>query len=225
MIKFISAPFGNYIKTKETISVTGSWTVQKRNGRIKQIVKTLRYTKRGWVNKIGLRNPGLEYGLKHHKDNEVMSLAGINPNDWNIFSEQIPSNFDLEINLSCPNIESHETSGIENFESENRKWFIGKISPLTTNEELDEYIEKFKFKQIHACNTLPIDRGGLSGRELIPYTEKFIKYIKKHYPSVEIIAGGGIQSKKDIENYLNLGADHISLGTICFNPLNLRKLL
>lgn len=29
MIKFISAPFGNYIKTKETISVTGSWTVQK----------------------------------------------------------------------------------------------------------------------------------------------------------------------------------------------------
>ena len=105
MIKFISAPFGNYIKTKETISVTGSWTVQKRNGRIKQIVKTLRYTKRGWVNKIGLRNPGLEYGLKHHKDNEVMSLAGINPNDWNIFCEQIPSNFDLEINLSCPNIE------------------------------------------------------------------------------------------------------------------------
>ena len=65
----------------------------------------------------------------------------------------------------------------------------------------------------------------MSGRELIPYTEKFIKYIKKYYPSIEIIAGGGIQSEKDIENYLNLGADHISLGTICFNPLNLGKLL
>ena len=48
MKKFIAAPFGNYIKTKNTISVSGSWTVEKRTGRIIQIVKTLRYTKRGW---------------------------------------------------------------------------------------------------------------------------------------------------------------------------------
>ncbi len=225
MKKFIAAPFGNYVKTKDTISVTGSWTVEKRTGRIKQVVKTLRYTKRGWVNKIGLRNPGLEYGLKNHNLNEVMSIAGINPNDWITFSEQIPKNYDLEINLSCPNIEFHETSGIENFEIKNKRWFIGKISPLTTYDELEFYIEKFKFKQIHACNTLPVEKGGLSGKELIPYTEKFIKHIKKHYPSVAIIAGGGVQTKKDIENYINLGADHISLGTICFNPLNLRKLL
>ena len=61
MKTFIAAPFGNYIKTSNTISVTGSWTIEKRKGRIKQIVKTLRYTKRGWVNKIGLRNPGIDY--------------------------------------------------------------------------------------------------------------------------------------------------------------------
>ena len=52
MKKFIAAPFGNYIKTKNTISVSGSWTVEKRTGRIIQIAKTLRYTKKGWVNKI-----------------------------------------------------------------------------------------------------------------------------------------------------------------------------
>ena len=46
MKKFIAAPFGNYIKTSNTISVTGSWTVEKRTGRIKQIAKTLRYTKK-----------------------------------------------------------------------------------------------------------------------------------------------------------------------------------
>jgi hypothetical protein len=63
MKKFIAAPFGNYIKTKNTISVSGSWTVEKRTGRIIQIAKTLRYTKKGWVNKIGLRNPGVEFGL------------------------------------------------------------------------------------------------------------------------------------------------------------------
>ncbi len=30
MKKFIAAPFGNYVKTKNTISVSGSWTVEKR---------------------------------------------------------------------------------------------------------------------------------------------------------------------------------------------------
>ena len=77
MKKFIAAPFGNYIKTKNTISVSGSWTVEKRTGRIIQIVKTLRYTKRGWVNKIGLRNPGITIGLPKHKGDEVFSIAGI----------------------------------------------------------------------------------------------------------------------------------------------------
>ena len=67
MKKFIAAPFGNYIKTKNTISVSGSWTIEKRTGRIIQIAKTLRYTKRGWVNKIGLRNPGLILDLSNTK--------------------------------------------------------------------------------------------------------------------------------------------------------------
>ena len=82
MKKFISAPFGNYIKTKNTISVSGSWTVEKRTGRIIQIVKTLRYTKRGWVNKIGLRNPRITIGLPKHKENEVFSIAGVEKEDW-----------------------------------------------------------------------------------------------------------------------------------------------
>ena len=225
MKTFIAAPFGNYIKTTNTISVTGSWTIEKRKGRIKQIVKTLRYTKRGWVNKIGLRNPGFEYGLKNHKKNEVFSIAGIEKDDWKIFAEMIPNDTNLEVNMSCPNIESHFTSGIENFSYESRQWYIGKISPLTTFDEVEKYINEFNFKQIHACNTLPIEKGGLSGKELIPYTSKFIKHIKQYYPHIEIIAGGGISEKKDIEQYIELGADHISLGTVCFNPVKLGRLL
>ena len=89
----------------------------------------------------------------------------------------------------------------------------------------DNFIETFKFKQIHACNTLPVDRGGLSGKELIPYTTKFIKYLKSNFPKIEIIAGGGIDSIEDIEYYKNIGADHVSFGTVCFNPLKLRKLI
>jgi dihydroorotate dehydrogenase len=72
---------------------------------------------------------------------------------------------------------------------------------------------------------LPVEKGGLSGKELIPYTTKFITHIKNNYPEISIIAGGGIYTKKDIEYYQDIGADHISLGTVCFNPLKLRKLL
>ncbi len=42
-----------------------------------------------------------------------------------------------------------------------------------------------------------IDKGGLSGKELIPYTSKFVKHIKDSYPDIEVIAGGGIDSLKD----------------------------
>ena len=177
------------------------------------------------VNKIGLRNPGFEHGIKNHKKNEVFSIAGIEEDDWKIFAELIPSDTNLEVNMSCPNIESHFTSGIENFSYESRQWYIGKISPLTTFDELEKYINEFNFKQIHACNTLPIEKGGLSGKELIPYTSKFIEHIKQYYPHIEIIAGGGISEKKDIEHYIELGADHISLGTVCFNPVKLGRLL
>jgi dihydroorotate dehydrogenase len=225
MKTFIAAPFGNYIKTSNTISVTGSWTIERRNGRIKQIVKTLRYTKKGWINKIGLRNPGFDYGIKKHKKDEVFSIAGIEKDDWKVFAESIPNETNLEINMSCPNIENHFTTGIENFSYDTRQWYIGKISPLTTFDELEKYISEFNFKQIHACNTLPIDRGGLSGKELVPYTSKFIMHIKEYYPHIEIIAGGGISEKEDIKRYIDLGADHISLGTVCFNPVKLGRLL
>ena len=225
MKKFIAAPFGNYIKTANTISVTGSWTIEQRKGRALQILRTLRYTKRGWVNKIGLRNPGFKKGLKKHNQNEVFSIAGINENDWETFAEIIPENINLEVNMSCPNIDSHFTTGIDVFNPKTREWFIGKISPLTTFNDLETYINKFNFKQIHACNTLPVPNGGLSGKELIPYTSKFIHHIKNNYPKIEVIAGGGITEIENINYYIDQGADHVSLGSVCFNPLNLRKLI
>ena len=225
MKTFIAAPFGNYIKTRQSISVTGSWTVDRRTGRLIQIARTLRYTKRGWVNKIGLRNPGVESGIKKYKQSDVFSIAGIEKDDWKTFNKIIPDDFNLEINMSCPNIDKHYTNGIEDFTPDSRTWFIGKISPTTTFKELEHYIKFFGFKQIHACNTLPVSDGGLSGKELIPYTTKFIKHINDNYPEVETIAGGGVYSKKDIEYYRDIGANHISLGTVCFNPLKLRKLL
>ena len=63
---FISPPFGNYLSLPHTISIRGSFTLNERPGKWSQIVKTLRYksTFGGWVNKIGLRNPGIDYAIK-----------------------------------------------------------------------------------------------------------------------------------------------------------------
>ncbi len=40
---FISAPFGNYIKHPNAISVTGTWTLAERKGLLWSVVRSLRY--------------------------------------------------------------------------------------------------------------------------------------------------------------------------------------
>ena len=47
-------------------SITGSYTLNKRDGLFMQVIKTFRYSFEygGWINKIGLRNPGIDYAIK-----------------------------------------------------------------------------------------------------------------------------------------------------------------
>ena len=55
---------------------------------------------------------------------------------------------------------------------------------------------------------------------------ELIKLTRKYFgDKVTIIAGGGIQHIGHVAEYINAGANHISLGTICFNPIKLWKLL
>ena len=79
MTVYIAAPFGNYIKTKNTRSVVGSFTLERRTGLLRQIATTLRYRDGAWYNALGLRNPGIEFGLKHYyrSKNDILSLAAI----------------------------------------------------------------------------------------------------------------------------------------------------
>ncbi len=62
---FISPPFGNYISLPYTMSIKGSYTLEPRSGLFQQIFKTFRYSfhHKGWINKIGLRNKGLVFGI------------------------------------------------------------------------------------------------------------------------------------------------------------------
>jgi dihydroorotate dehydrogenase len=97
---------------------------------------------------------------------------------------------------------------------------------LITIDELKFLIEEIGFKQIHCCNTLPVKEGGLSGKTLRPYVNKLINIIRDNWgDSIEIIAGGGVENIQHVDDYLTLGADHISLGTICFTPWRVKALI
>ena len=84
MNTFISAPFGNYIKPKNYIPVTGTWTLQPRGNRFLAVAKTLRYNRRfrGWTNSLGLPNPGIIVGAKKTKEHEVLSITQVNEKDF-----------------------------------------------------------------------------------------------------------------------------------------------
>lgn len=226
---FISAPFGNYITYPHAISVTGSWTLKRRSGLFLQILKTLRYTKQGWRNKIGLRNKGLAFALSNvTDDNSVMSIAPIDRSDLINMISLIPPKQSVEINISCPNVDKALLELPEGLSlwGKNywRKWCIVKIPPISTESFIDQIVDQ-GFTQIHASNTFPTDRGGLSGKILTPYTLKIVEYIKSKYSHVECIAGGGVTSVSDVNRYVNAGADHISLGTVCFTPWKINTII
>ena len=227
---FIAAPFGNWIKPKGCIPVTGTFTLHPQGNKVWSAIKSLRYDfkRQGWMNNMGLPNPGVKIGLHRHCHGEVLSIAEITKGDFQKLYSLIPEGMDIELNLSCPNIRNLPWDSTEIFARnlEKRRWCICKVSPTVTPEDLEFLITKLGFTQIHASNTLPIQGyGGLSGRTLIPYTLDIIRLIKEEWPWVTMIAGGGIKNWQDMYQYLSKGADHVSLGTVCFNPLALRKIL
>jgi len=229
---FISAPFGNYIKPVGCIPVTGTFTLHPRGNRLWSVLKTLRYNRRlgGWVNKLGLPNPGLRAGLERHIRGEVLSIAETKRGDFQKMNNIIPLNQSLEINFSCPNLGKKlplDGAGIFT-KVKSREWCIAKLSPLTDGDELEFVIEHLGFKQIHLSNTLPLPngRGGLSGATLKPYTLELIDLVRERWGnSIEIIAGGGVSDFGGVMDYLKAGANHVSLGSVCFNPFKLRKLI
>jgi dihydroorotate dehydrogenase len=218
---FINPPFSNYISLPNTISIKGSYTLFHRPGVISQLLKTLRYDahKNGWINRIGLRNPGIDYAIKRYNHNQIISIALLEASDIGLIEKKIPKDMNIELNISCPNIKKKVIEcGLQEFLNPQRKWCLIKLSPLTQIEKVDYYYS-IGFRQFHCCNTLPIKEGGLSGPLLKKYTLPLIKKIKKKYPNTIIIGGGGIRDKDDISEYKKAGADHFAVSTICFSPL------
>ena len=227
---FIAAPFGNWIKPVGCVPVTGTYTLEPRGNRLWSAVRSLRYDfkRQGWTNALRLPNPGVRRGLHQLIRGEVLSIAEVDKGDFKKLVEIIPERTDIELNLSCPNLGTALPwdSARVFTQTNTRKWCIAKLSPLTTPEQLEFLIDDLGFTQLHFSNTLTVAKGGLSGRVLRPYTLELIRLVRENWgDAVEIIAGGGVSDFGAVYEYLNEGANHVSLGSVCFNPFKMRKIL
>ena len=221
---YIAAPFGNYLHKPDMYSVMGTYTLQPRPGLLKQILKTLRYSfhYKGWVNKLGLRNPGIHHAINKYYQNpsrRIISLYGFNKGEWETLAKYTRG-MKQELNISCPNVENkfHNTGcPVELFPDA-----ILKMSPLTTEEEIVMYMER-GVRRWHFSNTLPVSQGGLSGKTLMQYNRKLIKFTLSEDKRAKVIGGGGVTSMSDVRFYKDLGCIGVSLGSVCMLPFGLRR--
>jgi len=218
---FIGPPFGNYVSLPQTVRIRGSFTLEKRDGLFMQVMRTLRYSFEhgGWINKIGLRNGGIDSVVNNYNKEDVYSIAILHENEIEKLKNKIPDDMNIELNVSCPNAEKKMVnSGLDGFLNGKRRWCIVKVPPTCSSDKIDGYYKQ-GFRQFHCSNTIPTERGGLSGKSLIPYNNKLIKDIRSKYKDAEIISGGGVEEWKDVVNYKSVGADHFAVSTLCFNPI------
>lgn len=252
---FLSPPFGNYyslilpfLKNNYT-PILGSFTMFERKGLFLNTIRTLRYDHdyNGWVNNIGLCNPGIIQGIQNYNNhtnwpgnpqhtlekNKVMSIALIDPDDIFYINKQLPKYISFELNISCPNIDQnnnklfnskHHINELEKFVNNNlSNTQIIKLKPHFSMKEVD-ILYDIGFRQFHCSNTIPVKHGGLSGKSLIQNNLKRIQDLKYRFcDDIEIIGGGGILDVSIAEKYLWAGADHLSISTICMNPFTLHK--
>ena len=238
---FISPPFGSFrplvaglrAALPNAVPILGSYTLKPRPGKVGQAVRTLRYDfeSKGWRNSMGLRNPGLIEGLnQYYRTREngetVLSLAILDVQDVKIARQIVPSDTDLELNISCPNSHTPDLGalldgGLNGFLNEGRERCMVKLPHMCDVRTVRRLHDK-GFTQFHCSNT----RGGLSGESLVTANLKTIEELDRAFcGNLEITGGGGILDKATIDRYLWFGSEHVSISTVCLNPLRLGRLV
>lgn len=229
----ISAPFGNYVQPDGATPTLGTFTAARRPGRLWRIIRTVRYSPRmkAWVNKIGLRNPGIDWLAQRVASGKVtlsdklVSIHGFNDDDWALLVERIAAlrPLGVELNMSCPNVghvnwpEWLFTRAIETGVP-----VIVKLPPVNEAEIVRQAITA-GVRAFHCCNTIPVPAGGVSGKPLKPVAMQVIVRLRATAErlginDLTIVGGGGITLPSDIDDYVGVGATHVAVGTKCFNP-------
>lgn len=234
----ISAPFGNYIRPPGATPTLGTFTALPRPGRLWRILRTVRYYPRlgAWVNKIGLRNPGIDWlatqAQRGRADvrQSIISIHGFSDDDWRVLITKAAAlrPLAIELNMSCPNVghvnwpaflfpEAHEVERA----SSGATAVIVKLPPVNYRGLFDQALAA-GLRWFHCCNTLPVPAGGVSGKPLKPVaTACILDCVERAGAArgeLRVIGGGGITTPEDVDDYAAAGATRFAVGTKVFNP-------
>ncbi|PZC52122.1 MULTISPECIES: dihydroorotate dehydrogenase [unclassified Mesotoga] len=200
------------------------------------------------INSIGLENPGVLRFIEDYKDGygklEIPVIVSISGNSVSEFVDiadklnGIDGAAAIELNLSCPNVDSEGLSfgsspeRIGNVVSECGKTskypLIAKLSPFQAiDASFARSAEMAGASAISLINTVPamkidIDRfrsalgalsGGMSGPAVKPIAIKMIYEISREI-NLPLIGMGGISSGEDAVEFIMVGASAISIGTM-----------
>ena len=226
----ISAPFGNYIQPVGATPTLGTFTLMRRPGRVKQVLKTVRYRRKmkAWVNKIGLRNPGIDWLAQRSASGKIdvsdklLSIHGFNAGQWAALLTKVGEikPMAVELNMSCPNVgEIDWPEDLFPRAIETGVAVCVKLPPVNYHQMAEQAVQA-GVRVFHCCNTLPVPEGGMSGRPLKPVSQDCIKDLRGRTwgDELTIIGGGGIYELNDIDEYTQAGADHFALATKVMNP-------
>jgi dihydroorotate dehydrogenase len=221
----LSPPFGNYIANADCTRVMGTYTLNPRPGLFKQVVKTLRPIKGGWVNKVGLCNPGATNIKTHHAD-RIYSVAGLSDDEWLGLVTLFPINCMIELNISCPNTYFYHIgeAPLQRFVAR-FPTLIAKLSPSMNVDKTAARCVDNGIRILHLSNTIAVRAGGESGERLKQMNLPIVERIAREYPDITIIAGGGIYLPKDVKDYRNAGATIFSIATVYFTPWRVQKII
>jgi len=238
----ISAPFGNYIQPNGATPTLGTFTLLRRPGRVWRILKTVRYRRgqRAWVNKIGLRNPGIDWLADRVKRgridvaDKIVSIHGFDESQWMQLLEKITviRPMAVELNMSCPNVGEIDWPpelfgrAVEAMKSGTGEipgaGVIVKLPPVNYAQMVEQAVAA-GIRTFHCCNTLPVPEGGMSGRPLQPKSLSCIRDLrsKPFGHTLTLIGGGGVYEVSDIQKFVDAGVDRVALGTKTMNPIYL----
>lgn len=208
-------------------------------------------TSSGMLNAIGLQNKGLEDFTAHKIPYFqklgiplIVSIAGESAKEFGelarTFNEMKDVVKAIEVNLSCPNV---ETGGVNFMKKQERildaikavrdqtdLLVFAKISPeLGDVLEIAGKVIGQGVDGVSLINTLRgmavdlrtrssrivKDFGGLSGPAIKPVALRYVYQVKKEF-QVPVIASGGISNAQDALEFLIVGADLLAIGTANF---------
>jgi dihydroorotate dehydrogenase (NAD+) catalytic subunit len=206
-------------------------------------------TDAGMLNGIGIQNPGIDSWL----ENIAPQVESLGVSVWGSAVGRTPGEFSsvaskmsnggvaaIEVNLSCPNLESHS---IISLDAKLSSEVIGevrsvvqmpigaKLSPNASNiveiaaavvdagADFLTLTNTVKGAAIDIESRLPALSGvigGYSGPAIKPISLACVLEVHAALPETPIVGCGGVRTGRDVVEYLLAGATAVALGTVHF---------